>query len=161
MKKDTENKKDRSIRPAVVFVIIFGLIVAILVAIPLVRHRQFVRYMTDLSSMTSRAGVKEMVVCRADGEEFTIDSDAAYALYGKLVCSETIKKVKPDETLAAEGVTLTYGLLGAEVTLAPAQYQDEQALYVEYHSRTLDYTYIAPHLDYADMYRTAQNGRLP
>ena len=62
MKKDAENKKDRSIRPAVVVVIIFGLIVAILVAIPLVRHRQFVRYMTDLSSMTSRAGVKEMVV---------------------------------------------------------------------------------------------------
>ena len=61
-KQDTENKKERSIRPAVVVVIIFGLIVAILVAIPLVRHRQFVRYMTDLSSMTSRAGVKEMVV---------------------------------------------------------------------------------------------------
>ena len=156
-----KKKKDRSIRPAVLIVTVFAIIVIIAVTIPLQRHQQFVHFMTDLSSMTSRAGAKEMVVCHADGEEFTIDSDTAYAVYGKMVCSESTKLIKPDEALAENGFTLSYGLLNAKLTLAPATYQDEQALYVDYHSPTIDYTFIAPHLDYDDIYRTVQHGRMP
>ena len=154
-------KKDRSIRPAVIFVAIFSLVVIVAVAIPLHRHRQFVRYMADLSSMTSRAGAKEMVSCELDGETFTIDSDAAYEVYSKLICMESIKLVEPDETLAEGGLTLTYGLLKADLVVAPAVYKDEQALYVEYHSPSIDYTYIAPHLDYPDICATVRKGRLP
>ena len=161
MEQTKEKKKDRSIRPAVLFVVIFTLVAVIAISIPLQRHRQFIRYMTDLSSMTSRAGAKEMVECELDGETFVISSDAAYEVYSKLVCSEMAKLVKPDETLAAEGFTLTYGLLGAHITIAPAEYNGEGAVYADYHSRDLDYTYIAPHLDYKDICTTVKNGRLP
>ena len=161
MEQTPKKKKDRSIRPAVLFVTLFAIIVVIAVTIPLQRHQQFVNFMTDLSAMTSRAGAKEMVVCREGGEEYKISSDAAYAIYGKLVCSESTKLIKPDEALAAEGFKLSYWLLGAELTLAPATYQNEQALYVDYHSESVDYTFIAPHLDYGDVHSTVKNGRLP
>ena len=52
--------------------------------------------------------------------------------------------------LAEGGLRLTYGLLDGELTLAPAEYQGEEALYVEFHSRDMDYTYLAPHLRYND-----------
>ena len=161
MEQTPKKKKDRSIRPAVLAVIIFALIVVIAVSIPLRRHRQFINFMSDLSSMTSRAGAKEMVECDLDGETFLISSDAAYEVYSKLVCSEMGKRVKPDEALAAEGFTLNYGLLGAYITIAPAEYNGEGAVYADYHSRNMDYTYIAPHLDYKDICLTVKNGRLP
>ena len=161
MEQTTEKKKDRSIRPAVIFVIIFGLVASILIAIPIYRHRQFVAFMSDLSAMTTRAGTKEMVTCELDGEEFAISSDAAHEIYSKMVSSESLKLIEPDEELAANGFTLTYGLFDAKLRLAPAQYQDEQALYVDYHSGITDYTFIAPHLDYKDVYRTVTKGRLP
>lgn len=161
MEQTPKKKKDRSIRPAILFVAIFALVVIIAVSIPLHRHRQFIRFMSDLSSMTSRAGAKEMVECELDGETFLISSDAAYEVYSKLICSEMAKLVKPDEAIAADGFTLNYGLLGAHITIAPTEYQGEHAVYADYHSRDMDYTYIAPHLDYKDLYITVKNGRLP
>ena len=154
-------KKDRSVRPAILAVLIFGIAVVILVSIPLQRHRQFMRFVSDLSSMTSRAGVKETVEYCEDEEVFRISTEAAYEVYSKLVFAEYGKRIDPDETLAAEGFTLTYGLLGGHITIAPIVFQDEAAVYVDYHSRDIDYTYIAPHLDYDDICLTVRNGRLP
>ena len=68
----------------------------------------------------------------------------------KLIFSELKKHTKPDPVLAESGLRLTYGLLDGELTLAPAEYQGEEALYVEFHSRDMDYTYLAPHLRYKD-----------
>ena len=85
-----------------------------------------------------------------DGGTSNVFPDAAYEIYAKLIFSELKKHIKPDPQLAEGGLRLTYGLLGGELTLAPAEYQGEEALYVEFHSRDMDYTYLAPHLRYKD-----------
>ena len=149
-KQDPETKKDRSIRPVVVAVVCFALVAIIAISIPLYRHRQYVKFTSELSSLTTRAGGKSAVTCVMAGEEYRVSPDAAYEIYAKLIFSEMKKHVKPDPQLAEGGMHLTYGLLGGELTLAPAEYQGEEALYVEFHSRDMDYTYLAPHLRYKD-----------
>ncbi len=145
-----DNKKDRSVRPVVICVLIFALAAVIILSIPIYRHRQYVKFTSELSSLTTRAGGKGAVTCSMDGEEFTLSPDAAYRLYAKLIFSEMKHHVKPDEALAAKGMHLTYGVLGGELTLSPAEYKGEEALYVEYHSAQMDYVYLAPHLRYQD-----------
>ena len=151
MEKQTpKTKKDRSIRPAVVGVICFALAAIIAISIPLYRHRQYVKFTSELSSLTTRAGGKGAVTCEMDGGTSNVFPDAAYEIYAKLIFSELKKHTKPDPVLAESGLRLTYGLLDGELTLAPAEYQGEEALYVEFHSRDMDYTYLAPHLRYKD-----------
>ena len=151
MEKQTpKTKKDRSIRPAVVGVICFALAALIAISIPLYRHRQYGKFTAELSSFTTRAGGKGAVTCEMDGSDYSVSPDAAYEIYAKLIFSEMKKHVKPDPQLAEGGLRLTYGLLGGELTLAPAEYQGEEALYVEFHSKDMDYTYLAPHLRYKD-----------
>ncbi|MBQ1580123.1 MAG: hypothetical protein IIZ86_03230 [Firmicutes bacterium] len=149
-KKEAKTKKDRSIRPALTGVICFALIAIIAISIPLYRHRQYVKFTSELSSLTTRAGGKGAVTCEMDGGTSNVSPDAAYEIYAKLIFSELKKHVKPDPALAESGLRLSYGLLDGELTLAPAEYQGEEALYVEFHSRDMDYTYLAPHLRYKD-----------
>ena len=149
-KNDVKTKKDRSIRPVVAAVVCFALVAIIAISIPLYRHRQYVKFTSELSSLTTRAGGKGAVTCEMDGETSSVSPDAAYEIYAKLIFSELKKHVKPDPAMAESGLRLTYGLLGGELTLAPAEYQGEEALYVEFHSRDMDYTYLAPHLRYKD-----------
>ena len=149
-KKEAKTKKDRSIRPALTGVICFALIVIIAISIPLYRHRQYVKFTSELSSLTTRAGGKGVVTGEMDGAPSYVYPEAAYEIYAKLIFSELKKHTKPDPVLAESGLRLTYGLLDGELTLAPAEYQGEEALYVEFHSRDMDYTYLAPHLRYKD-----------
>lgn len=149
-KNDVKTKKDRSIRPALTGVICFALVACLAISIPLYRHRQYVKFTSELSSLTTRAGSKGAVTCEMDGGTSSVSPDAAYEIYAKLIFSELKKHAKPDPVLAESGLRLTYGLLGGELTLAPAEYQGEEALYVEFHSRDMDYTYLASHLRYKD-----------
>ena len=149
-KKDGTEKKDRSIRPAVLFVLIFLLATAIAISIPLYRHRQYVKFTSELSSLTSRAGRKGVVTCLMEGEEYRLSQEASYQIYGKIIFMEMKKHVRPNAELAADGMELTYGLLGGTLILAPAEYDGEEALYVEFHSNDMDYVYLAPQLRYKD-----------
>ena len=141
-------KKDKSIRPHVVAVLIFAVVMIVIIAIPILQHRQFLKFVSDFSRVTTRTETKSVVYCAYNGEDVLLDADQKANIYRQLVYSEQKRRAVPTEEIAAEGMTVTYGIL-ATLTLAPAEYKGEEALYVEYHSENMDYTYLAPHLKYA------------
>ena len=98
--------------------------------------------------MKTRTETKNVVYCAYNGEDVLLDADQKANIYRQLVYSEQKRRAVPTEEMAAQGMTVTYGIL-ATLTLAPADYKGEEALYVEYHSENMDYTYLAPHLKYA------------
>ena len=106
-KKEAKTKKDRSIRPALTGVICFALVAIIAISIPLYRHRQYVKFTSELSSLTTRAGGKGAVTCEMGGGTSNVSPDAAYEIYAKLIFSELKKHVKPDPALAESGLRLS------------------------------------------------------
>ncbi|MBR5641745.1 MAG: hypothetical protein IKW92_06415 [Firmicutes bacterium] len=146
--KTEKTKKDKSIRPSVATVTIFLVIVAILISIPLLQHRQFLKFVSDFSRVTTRTETKNVVYCNYEGEDILLNQEQKVDIYRKIVFSELKRRAEPSEEMAESGMTVTYGIL-ATLTLAPAEYKGEEALYVEYHSENMDYTYLAPHLSYS------------
>ena len=146
--KTEKVKKDKSIRPSVAIVTIFLIIVAIIIAIPLMQHRQFTKFVSDFSEITTRTETKNVVYCNYNGEDILLNAEQKMDIYRKLVFSEMKRRAVPTDEMAASGMTVTYGILGT-LTLAPAEYKGEEALYVEYHSENMDYIYLAPHLSYS------------
>ena len=146
--KTEKAQKDKSIRPSVVTVSIFLIAAAIIIAVPLLQHRQFTKFVSDFSNVTTRTETKNVVYCNYEGEDILLNAEQKTDIYRKLVFSEMRRRAKQDEEMAQNGMTVTYGILGT-LTLAPAEYKGEEALYVEYHSENMDYTYLAPHLSYS------------
>lgn len=142
-----KTKKDKSVRPHITIVVVFLVIVAILISIPLLQHRQFLKFMSDFSRVTTRTETKNVVYCNYEGEDILLDAEQKNDFYRKLVFSELKRRAIPTDEMATSGMTVTYGIL-ATLTLAPAEYNGEEALYVEYHSANMDYIYLAPHLNY-------------
>lgn len=140
-------KKDRSVRPHITGVLIFAIIVIILISIPILQHRQFLKFVSDFSRVTTRTETKNIVYCNYNGEDILLDAEQKMDIYRKLVYSELKRRAVPTEETEAGGMTITYGIL-ATLTLAPAEYKGEDALYVAYHSENMDYVYLAPHLRY-------------
>ena len=156
-----KGKKDRSIRPALLVALIFILVTAILVAIPIRRQRQFVHFVSELSSMTVRAGNKGTVSCQYEDEVFFITPDAAKEVYNKIVSVESRKHVQRSEEIAGDGMIFTYGLLGGTLILAPSVYDGLGCVYVDFQSRDLNFTYLSPLLQYEDFEAIVQSGRQP
>ena len=146
--KTEKTQKDKSIRPSVLTVSIFLIAAAVIIAIPLLQHRQFTKFVSDFSNVTTRTETKNVVYCNCEGEDILLNAEQKMNIYRKLVFSEMRRRAKPSEETAENGMTVTYGILGT-LTLAPAEYKGEEALYVEYHSENMDYTYLAPHLSYS------------
>jgi hypothetical protein len=141
-------KKDKSIRPHLAIVVVFLVIVAILISIPLLQHRQFTKFVSDFSNVTTRTETKNVVYCNYQGEDILLNAEQKIDIYRKLVFSEMKRRAASTDEMAEGGMTVTYGILGT-LTLAPAEYKGEEALYVEYHSENMDYVYLAPHLSYS------------
>jgi hypothetical protein len=146
--KTEKTKKDKSIRPHLTIVAVFLVIVAIIISIPLLQHRKFTKFVSDFSTVTTRTETKNVVYCNYAGEDILLDAEQKMDIYRKLVFSEMKRRAVPTDEMAAEGMAVTYGILGTLI-LAPAEYKGEEALYVEYHSENMDYTYLAPHLSYS------------
>ena len=153
-----KTKKDKSIRPSVAIVSIFVLVVIALIVSPILQHRQYLKFMSELSDVTTRLDSKSIIVCEADGVEWVLDEETSADIYRKLIYSELERRTKRNDEIAQQGFTIRYGSF-ATLILAPAEYNGEACVYVDYHSGKIDRTYFAPHLKYEMFKRIVEAGR--
>ena len=105
-----KTKKDKSVRPHITIVVIFLVIVAILISIPLLQHRQFLKFVSDFSRVTTRTETKNVVYCNYEGEDILLNQEQKVDFYRKIVFSELKRRAEPSEEMAESGMTVTYGI---------------------------------------------------
>ena len=98
--KTEKAKKDKSIRPHVVAVLIFAVVMVVIISIPILQHRQFLKFVSDFSRVTTRTETKNVVYCEYNGEDVLLDADQKANIYRQLVYSEQrllrpLKRVGP------------------------------------------------------------------
>ncbi|MBO4854536.1 MAG: hypothetical protein J5482_05320 [Oscillospiraceae bacterium] len=89
-------------------VLTLALIVGLIIVRPLYRHREFMRFLSDLSESTVYATVHNSLRCERDGQPpLRITVENAYAIYNKIAASGEgdLRRDVPDEG----GILLRYG----------------------------------------------------